>query len=205
MNYSSGVIGYARVGDAEDQEEQRRQLISLGVRPEDVHFDAGLQGTRHRLPNRDALLEGLTAGDTVVVAGLERLARSATELGEITTVIRDRKARLNVGGTVYDPATDTGRTAFELFTSVFPVFEAGIYELRLAGPRERAKAAGRYPGGQSKLTAEQRSQLYELYMSGSETVAQLQKRFGLSRSGVYTQIQKERESGEAKTQNTLAK
>ncbi|WP_302070626.1 recombinase family protein [Rhodococcus ruber] len=188
------MIGYARVGDAEDQEEQRRQLITLGVRPERVHFDAGLQGTRHRLPNRDALLEELASGDTVVITGLERLARSAAELGEITTVIRDRKARLRVGGTVYDPETEAGRTAFELFTSVFPDFEAGIYELRLTGPREQAKAAGRYPGGQPKLTAEQRRQLYELYGFGSETVAQLQKRFGLSRSGVYMQIQRERDS-----------
>ncbi|MCD2143607.1 recombinase family protein [Rhodococcus pyridinivorans] len=194
MNYSGGVMGYARVGDAEDQDEQRRQLISLGVRPDRVRFDAGLQGTRHRLPSRDILLEELTSGDTVVVTGLERLARSAAELGEITTMIRDRNARLNVGGTVYDPATEVGRTAFELFTSIFPEFEAGIYELRLTGPREQAKAAGRYPGGQPKLTAEQRHQLYELYMSGSETVAQLQKRFGLSRSGVYMQIQRERET-----------
>ncbi|MGV9718511.1 recombinase family protein [Rhodococcus pyridinivorans] len=194
MNYGEVVIGYARVGDAEDQEEQRRQLITLGVRPDSVRFDAGLQGTRHRLPNRDALLDELTSGGTVVVTGLERLVRSAAELGEIATMIRDRNARLNVGGTVYDSATEAGRTAFELFTSVFPDFEAGIYELRLAGPRERAKAAGRYPGGQSKLTVEQRRQLYELYMSGSETVAQLQKRFGLSRSGVYMQIQRERET-----------
>ncbi|UZF48515.1 recombinase family protein [Rhodococcus rhodochrous] len=186
------MIGYARVGDAEDQEEQRRQLITLGVRPDRVRFDVGLQGTRHRLPNRDALLDELTSDDTVVVTGLERLVRSAAELGEIATMIRDRNARLNVGGTVYDSATEAGRTAFELFTSVFPDFEAGIYELRLAGPRERAKAAGRYPGGQSKLTAEQRRQLYELYMSGSETIAQMQKRFGLSRSGVYMQIQRER-------------
>jgi len=194
VNYSGGVIGYARVGDAEDQDEQRGQLLSLGVRPDRVRFDAGLQGTRHRLPNRDALLDELTSGDTVVVTGLERLARSAAELGEITTVIRDRKARLRVGGTVYDPATEAGRTAFELFSRVFPDFEAGIYELRLTGPRKQAKAAGRYPGGQPKLTAEQRRQLYELYMSGSETVAQLQKRFGLSRSGVYMQIQRERET-----------
>lgn len=191
MNYSGGVIGYARVGDAQDQDEQRKQLINLGVLPEHIHFDAGLQGTRHRLLNRDALLEELTPGDTVVVTGLERLARSAAELGEITTVIRDRNARLNVGGTIYDPATESGRTAFDLFTSVFPDFEAGIYELRLTGPREHAKAAGRYPGGQPKLTAEQRRQLYELYASG-ETVAQLQKRFSLSRSGVYMQIQRER-------------
>lgn len=194
MDYSGGVTGYARVGDTEDQDEQRRQLIALGVRPESIHFDAGLQGTRHRLPNRDALLEELTSGDTVVVTGLERLARSAAELGEITTLIRDRNVRLNVGGTVYDPSTEAGRTGFELFTSVFPGFEAGIYELRLTGPREQAKAAGRYRGGQPKLTPEQRRQLYELYMSGSETVAQLRKRFGLSRSGVYMQIQREREN-----------
>lgn len=154
MKYSGEVIGYARVGDAEDQDEQRGQLITLGVRPEHVHFDAGLQGTRHHLPNRDALLKELTSGDTVVVTGLERLARSAAELGEVASVIRDRQSRLNVGGTIYDPATEAGRTAFELFTSVFPDFETGIYELRLTGPRERAKAAGRYPGGRPKLTVE---------------------------------------------------
>lgn len=197
MNYSGRVIGYARVGDTEDQDEQRRQLLGLGVPPENIHFDAGLQGTRHRLPNRDALLEELTSGATVVVTGLERLARSAAELGEITTVIRDRQARLNVGGTVYDPATESGRTAFELLTSIFPDFEAGIYALRLTGPREQAKAAGRYPGGQPKLTAEQRRQLYELHMSGTESIAQLQKRFSLSRSGVYMQIQRERDRKES--------
>ncbi|WP_350247598.1 recombinase family protein [Rhodococcus sp. D-6] len=190
------MIGYARVGDAEDQDEQRRQLVTLGVRPERVHFDAGLRGTRHRLPNRDALLKELTSGDTVVITGLERLARSAAELGAVTAVICDRKARLRVGGTVYDPETQAGRTAFELFTRVFPDFEAGIYKLRLTGPRERAKAAGRYPGGQPKLTAEQRRQLYDLYMSSSETVAQLQERFGLSRSGVYVQINRERDRQE---------
>lgn len=188
------MIGYARVGDTADEDGQRTQLTTLGVRSDHIHVDTGLQGTRHRLPNRDAMLDALCPGDTVTVTGLERLARSAAELGDVTTTIRERQARLNIGGTVYDPATEAGRTAFELFTSVFPAFEAGVYELRLTGPREQAKAAGRYPGGQPKLTAEQRRQLYELYASGGESVAQLQKRFGLSRSGVYMQIKRECET-----------
>lgn len=188
------MIGYARVGDTADEDSQRTQLTAFGVRPDCIYLDTGLQGTRHRLSNRDAMLNALRPGDTVAVTGLERLARSAAELGEVATLIRERQARLNVSGAVYDPATEAGRIAFELFTCVFPAFEAGIYELRLTGPREQAKAAGRYPGGQPKLTAEQRRQLYELYASGSESVAQLQKRFGLSRSGVYMQIQRERET-----------
>ena len=192
MNYSGDVIGYARVGDAADEAGQRTQLAALGVRAEHIHLDAGLRGTRHRMPNRDAMLDALRPGDAVAVTGLERLARSAADLGEVSAAIREHRARLNVSGTVYDPATEAGRTAFELFTSVFPAFEAGIYELRLTGPREHAKAAGRYPGGQPKLTTEQRRQLYELYISGSESIAQLQKRFGLSRSGVYMQIQRHR-------------
>lgn len=194
MNYSEGVIGYARIGDGADEEGQRRQLAALGVQAERIHLDAGLRGTRHALPNRTMMLDALNPGDTVVVTGLERLARSAAELGEVTGTIRGRQARLNVGGTVYDPATESGATAFELFTTVFPAFEAGIYELRLTGPREEAKAAGRYPGGKPKLTLEQRRRLYDLYESGAKTVAQLQKQFGLSRSGVYTQLQRERKT-----------
>lgn len=187
------MVGYARTGEGSDENEQRAQLVSLGVAPRRIHIDTGLKGTRHELPNRTGMLDALNPGDTVVVTSLERLARSAAELGEVTAVIRDRQARLRVGGTVYDPATEAGRTAFELFTSIFPAFEAGIYELRLTGPREQAKAAGRYPGGRPKLTAEQRQRLYELYISGTETVPpQLQKRFGLSRAGVYMQIQRER-------------
>ena len=59
------MIGYARVGDTADEDGQRTQLTTLGVRSDHIHVDTGLQGTRHRLPNRDAMLDALCPGDTV--------------------------------------------------------------------------------------------------------------------------------------------
>lgn len=186
------LIGYARVEEGPDHDEQRSRLLDLGVDVDHIWMDTGLGGTRRELPHRTAMLEALTPDDIVVVTGLERLARTAAELGTVTRRIAQCGAALRVGDTLYDPATDTGRTAFDLLTEVFPQFEAGIYELRLSGPREKAKAAGRYPGGKPKLTVSQRRKMFELHESREKTVAELQKEFQLSRSAVYMHLQHER-------------
>lgn len=188
------MIGYARAEEGPDEDQQRSSLAALGVEPDHIHIDRGLRGTRNDLPARTAMLADLTAGDVIAVTGLERLARSAAELGEVAGVIEQRGASLRVGPTVYDPATETGRTAFAMLTQTFPDFQAGIFQLRLSGPRAKAKAAGRYPGGKAKLTPAQSRVMFEQYQSGQKTVAELQKDHGLSKSGVYVYLRQERDA-----------
>lgn len=188
------MIGYARADEGHDEDEQRSSLAELGVDPDRIHIDHGLSGTRSELPARTAMLADLTAGDVVAVTGLERLARSAAELGEVAGEIERRGAALRVGTTVYDPTTETGRIAFGMLTQALPAFEAGIFRLRLSGPRAKAKAAGRYPGGKAKLTPAQRRRMFDQYDSGEKTVADLQKEHGLSKSGVYVYLRQEREA-----------
>nr|WP_013189678.1 recombinase family protein [Prescottella equi]ADI50234.1 transposon resolvase-like protein ResA [Prescottella equi] len=188
------MIGYARAEEGHDEDQQRSSLAALGVESDHIHIDRGLRGTRNDLPARTAMLADLTVGDVIAVTGLERLARSAAELGEVAGVIEQRGASLRVGSTVYDPDTETGRTAFAMLTQTFPDFQAGIFQLRLSGPRAKAKAAGRYPGGKAKLTPEQSRAMFEQYQSGEKTVADLQKEHGLSKSGVYVYLRQERDA-----------
>lgn len=124
------MIGYARAEEGPDEDEQRSSCAVLGVEFDHIHSDRKLCGTRNDLPARAAMLADLTAGDIVAVTGLERLARSATELGEVADAIEQRGASLRVGPTVYDPATETGRTAFAMLPQTFPDFQAEIYQLR---------------------------------------------------------------------------
>ncbi len=119
------MIGYARAEEGHDEDQQRSSLAALGVEPDHIHIDRGLRGTRNDLPARTAMLADLTVGDVIAVTGLERLARSAAELGEVAGVIEQRGASLRVGSTVYDPDTETGRTAFAMLTQTFPDFQAG--------------------------------------------------------------------------------
>lgn len=78
------LIGYARVSTNEqDLTAQRNALVSLGVRSKLIYTDHGLTGTNRARPG---LREGLAAcrdGDTLVVAKLDRLARSLRDAKDI--------------------------------------------------------------------------------------------------------------------------
>lgn len=184
------LIGYARVEAGQKEADQRAALERLGVDSDQLRIDLDLRA-RAALPARAAMLDELRPGDVVVVAGLERLAYSAADLAVVATAIKERKACLRIGETVYDPTTETGRVAFDLLTRVFRDFESGVFELRLSGPRKKAKEAGRYPGGKALLTADQRAAMFEQHEQGA-SIADLQDRYGLSQSGVYKYLQRER-------------
>ena len=67
-------IGYARVStDAQDLTAQRDALGALGVEPERIYVDHGLDAPR---PGLRQALAACRAGDTLVATKLDRLARS---------------------------------------------------------------------------------------------------------------------------------
>ena len=71
------LIGYARVStDEQDLTAQRDALAALGVTPERTYVDHGLTGTNRERPGLREALAACRAGDTLVVAKLDRLARS---------------------------------------------------------------------------------------------------------------------------------
>src|ERR1017187_10043227 len=71
------LIGYARCStDAQDLTAQRDGLIALGVTPERIYGDHGLTGTNRDRPGSREALAACRAGDTLVGAKLDRLARA---------------------------------------------------------------------------------------------------------------------------------
>jgi DNA invertase Pin-like site-specific DNA recombinase len=82
-------IGYARCSTAEqDLAAQRQQLRELGATR--VYVDHGLTGTNRDRPGLREALAAVREGDVLVVAKLDRLARSLPDardiLGELTAM-----------------------------------------------------------------------------------------------------------------------
>jgi hypothetical protein len=75
-----------------------------------------------RLQSRPtALREALAAcreGDSLVVTNLDRLARSLPDARAIADELTARRARLSLGGAVYDPTDPVGRLLFNVVAMV---------------------------------------------------------------------------------------
>ena len=73
-------VGYARCStDKQDLDAQTEALRGLGVADEQIYTDHGLTGRNRKRPGLDQALAAVRAGDTLVVAKLDRLARSVPD------------------------------------------------------------------------------------------------------------------------------
>src|ERR1035438_8783213 len=104
------LIGYARCStDAQDLTAQRDALTALGVKPDRIYVDHGLTGANRARPGLREALAACRAGDTLVVTKLDRLARSLPDARAIAENLTERKVRLSLGASVYEPTDPVGR------------------------------------------------------------------------------------------------
>ena len=103
---SALLVGYARCStDQQDLTAQRDALLGLGVEVERIYVDHGLTGTNRERPGLREALAACRAGDTLVVAKLDRLARSLPDARAIAEELTTRQISLSLEGSVYDPPT----------------------------------------------------------------------------------------------------
>jgi len=175
-------IGYARVStDEQDLTAQRDALAALGVAAGRVYVDHGLTGTNRERPGLHQALAACRPGDMLVVAKLDRLARSLPDAHELTA----RQVKLNLGGSVHDPTDPVGRLLFNVLAMVAE-FEADLARMRTREGMKVAKAKGRLRGKQPKLSPRQEAHLAALHgAAGEHTVGELEELFSVTRSTVY--------------------
>ena len=178
-------IGYARVStDSQDLSAQRDALASLGVSSDRVYVDHGMTGTNRDRPGLRQALAACRSGDTLVVAKLDRLARSIPDARAIADELTARGIKLSLGGSIHDPNDAMGRMFFNILAT-FAEFEVDLLRMRTREGMAIARAKGRLRGKQPKLTPRQETHLVELHDGGGHTVAELGELFGVARSTVY--------------------
>ena len=181
------LLGYARVSTAgQDLDAQRNALASAGVGEARIYTDelSGSVGTMR--PGLAALLEYARPGDTVVVAAIDRLGRSAAEVTRTMADLDNRHIVLRALREGVDTATPTGRAVAAIMATLAEL------ELELGRERRAASRASRrsrqLPATKpTKLSPERQAQLCRLAQTG-EPINELAKAFGIGRATAYRYV-----------------
>ena len=185
------LIGYARVSTNEqDLTAQQNASERLGVRPNLIYTDHGLTGTNRARPGLREALAACRSGDTLLVAELDRLARSLRDAKDIVDELTAKEVKLSIGGSVHDPTYPAGRLLFNVLAMVAE-FESDLIRARTREGMQVAKAKGRLCGKPPKLSPAQPKHLMEVYNAGTHTTAELAELFNVARSTIYRTIQRQ--------------
>ncbi|MDF1480331.1 recombinase family protein [Leifsonia sp. H3M29-4] len=183
------LIGYARVStDAQDNEAQYRELLSLGCDPDRIYFDHGRTGANRSRGGLTVAMAACRRGDRLVVTKLDRLARSLSDLLAIADELQATGVTLQHGHTVYDPLDPIGKMVFQVL-GVFAEFEREILRARTREGMAIARSKGRLKGKQPKLTGAQDRHVLRRY-EDKESVASIAESFNVSRAAIYRSIER---------------
>ena len=184
------LIGYARCStDRQDLSAQRKALQDLGVSSDYIYTDHGLTGTSSARPGLDQALAAVRHGDTLVVAKLDRLARSVPDARAIADQLSAKGVRLALGQTVYDPGDPMGKMFFNILAT-FAEFEADLIRMRTREGMAVARARGKLRGKQPKLSVRQGRELRRMHDTGDYSISDLADVFGVSRATIYRTLER---------------
>ncbi|AKK07381.1 resolvase family protein (plasmid) [Corynebacterium mustelae] len=182
---SAGLkISYIRVSSTDQNPARQRELIG----PVDKEFfesvSAGGHAPRQQL---NACIDYLRAGDTVVVASIDRLARSIVDLRAIVDRILEKDATitfLKEHITFSAHAHDPRQTLMFSILGAFAEFERAIIRERQAEGIAHAKARGVYKGRKKALTKEQLTHIHQWQQEGL-TQKEIATRLDVHRTTIY--------------------
>ncbi len=189
---SATLIGYARCStDSQNLAAQRQALQELGVAEDRIYTDHGLTGTARARPGLDQALAAVREGDTLVVAKLDRLARSVPDARAIADRLLERGVKLALGRALYDPGDPMGKMFFNILAT-FAEFEADLIRTRTREGMAIARARGKLRGKQPKLSDKQQRELCRMHATGDYSVSDLAELFSVSRPTIYRTLNRRR-------------
>ena len=190
------IYGYARCSTNESKQDINRQLRELNAEgAQEVYFEYehGDSATKER---QLALFDIAKEGDTVITLEVPRLARSTKQLCEIIEIVKQKKIKLVIVGSVTVDCTqgrlDPMSNAFIQMSGVFAELELGMIRERVKSGMANAKAKG-VRIGRPPLTKDDIPQVfyrhYPAYKNKQLNVSELARVCDMSRTTVYKYIE----------------
>ena len=184
--------GYARCSTNEhrqDIDRQTRELKKHGAEKVWLEYEHGDAASKEQ---QALMLETARPGDTIVTLEVSRLARSTKQLCEIIDIIREKRLRLVIVGSITldcrngnpDPMTE----AFLQIAGVFSQLELSMIRSRVRSGVENARAKGKRLGRPpvcAERVPEQFLRYYPRYQSGSINISELARLAQVSRPTAY--------------------
>ena len=186
------IYGYARCSTNESKQDIKRQIKELkaaGAEEVIFEYEHGDARTKKEL---NMLLELAQAGDTIITLEVSRLSRSTQQLCELIDIIREKRLRLVIVGSITidcrNGQTDPMSEAFLQMAGVFSQLELAMIRARVKSGMANAKAKGRRIG-RPQTTKEDIpaafQKHYVAFQEGKMNVSELARVCGLSRPTVY--------------------
>ncbi|MGO3072402.1 MAG: recombinase family protein [Brevibacterium linens] len=181
------IVGYARVSSPEQNlDRQTNRLADAGAQK---LFTDRVSGSTRNRPGLDAAIEYLRAGDTLLVASMDRLARSLVDLHILVAELTTNAITvtfLQEGQSYSANPSPTGKLLLGMLGAVAE-FERSIIRERQAEGIARAKARGVYKG--RKPVPDQKIEQARQLISQGVPKARVARELGISRSSLYKHLQ----------------
>lgn len=179
--------GYARVSSIGQEKngnslsEQEKQLKEAGA--EEVICEC-YTGTKMDRPLLTPLLEGLEAGDTLFITKLDRLARTATEGGNIVKELHKKGIKIHILNMGLIDDTPMGKLMVQMMLA-FAEFERDMIVERTQEGKAAARMKEGYREGRKPLEVPRYAEYAEKVAAGDLTVTMACHELGISRSKWY--------------------
>lgn len=186
------IYGYARCSTNDSKQDIRRQIRELkAAGAEEVVFEYE-HGDARIKKELQMLLDTAREGDSIITLEVSRLSRSTQQLCEIINIIRQKRLRLVIVGSITvdcrSGEIDPMSQAFIQMSAVFAELELSIVRARVKSGMANARAKG-HRIGRPRSTKEDIPGIflkhYPAYKAGKMNVSELARVCGLSRPTVY--------------------
>ena len=190
------IYGYARCSTNEtkqDIDRQVRELKAAGAEKVYLEYEHGDAAVKQQL---SVLLETAAAGDEILTLEVSRLARSTKQLCEIIELVKDKRLKLSIVGSItvdcrngqIDPMTN----AFIQMSGVFAELELRIIRERVRSGMANAKAKG-VKIGRPQATKDDIPAIfykhYPAFVQGNLNISEFARVCDLSRTTIYKYIE----------------
>lgn len=179
------IIGYARVSTQDQNIDMQIQAIESYAAKQGEPFEiysekeSGGKADRKELENA---IKAAQKGNTFVVYKLDRLARSARHLHELTETLTNKGVQFKSIVEDVDTTTAMGKAMFGML-AVFAQLERSMIQERTQEGLKAARKRGRV-GGRPTIPEATKRQVRLLFEAG-ESAVDIAKEKGIARSTVY--------------------
>ena len=188
--------GYSRCSTNETKQDIGRQVRELKAAGAEVVYMEYEHGDAKVKSQQAQMFADAEAGDTILVLEVPRLARSTQQLCEIIEIIREKRLRLVILGSITldcrEGKADPMSEAFLQMAGVFSQVELAMIRSRVRSGMANAKAKGKRIGrpqvGKEDIPANFLRH-YPAFKSGTLNVSELARVCDLSRTTVYKYIE----------------
>jgi len=178
-------LGYIRVSTADQKlETQREAVLKAGVEPKRIYEDKASGKDRNR-PALKELLSFAREGDEIIVAKLDRFARSNADLHAMMSELQEKKVTVTF---LDNPSMNLGTAHGEFLIAILAAcatLERRMILTRTAEGRETAKANGVKFGRPSVISEDIQTNAKRLKEAGELSAREIAEKLGVSRRTVY--------------------